>query len=148
MRVQLYRNLAIRDQRAWSIKDPKTGKVIPPPLDGAIIRDATFPVSERVRQYMINVRKKKTPHAYVEGELVRAWPLGTMPADEAASASGVRVSYDPYKVGHFVRLDCGQRVDASPLVFVSPAGVFAKLPSCGGTGLSGLWGEWPDDWNG
>jgi hypothetical protein len=140
--------------RAWTLQygeGPQRG-LLYAIVDGAILRNVTFPVSEAGRQRVLKFarenpgRTKKNPHAYAVGELVRSWPLNTMPASEAHTESGVRVSYNPYKADHFVRLDCLERVDTSPLVFANGDGLFAKLGQCrSSSGLRGL--ALGDDWD-
>jgi hypothetical protein len=128
MKVRLYRNLKVRDQRAWSIlarEGPKKGKVIDV-VGGAVLRDAKFIVSESGRQRVLR-EKQKNVHAFVEGDLVRVCPKGKASADccpvEAARARA-RVSYDPYKRGAFVRQSDGGDVHAAPKVSACDAGVY------------------------
>lgn len=166
MRVNVYRNLSpqYRGQRAWSVmalEGPRKGKVIDI-VDGVVVRDASFVVSEASRQRVIRERSKNV-HAFVRGELVESFPLDSLPkkADGDALAPGrgatVPVSYDPYKAGHFFRLDNGQAVSGSSLVVVAPQGVYAARPtalrSLFGLGaireVAGDWSHAPvDRWNG
>jgi hypothetical protein len=157
MRVKLYRNLAhqYKGRRAWSImadEGPKRGHVIAV-VDGAVIKDVTFYVNESGRQRVIREQKKDV-HAYVRGELERTYDIDTL-SPAAADAllkrgANVRVGYNPFKMGSFVREDCWKPIETSALVVASPKGVFAKLPACAG-GVRGL-DEWDDVdlnlWNG
>ena len=159
MRVRLYRNLSpqYRNQRAWSIlayEGPAKGKVIDV-VDGAVLKDAKLVISEAGRQRVIRERSKNV-HAFVDGTLVRAFPLDSLDADatgeDLAPRAGatVRISYDPYKAGHFVRFDCMRPVYEASVAVVAPAGVYAKLPSCAASlkGLFDMSGLDPDDWAG
>lgn len=167
MRVNVYRNLSpqYRGQRAWSVmalEGPRKGKVIDI-VDGVIVRDVTFVVSEASRQRVIR-EKSKNVHAFVRGELVETFPLNSLPrgADGNALAPGrgatVPVSYDPYKAGHFFRLDTGKGVSSAPLVVMAPQGVYAAKPAAlrGLFGLGAIrevgamdWRDAPvDGWNG
>jgi hypothetical protein len=166
MQVNVYRNLKpqYRQQRAWSVmahEGPKRGKVIDI-VDAAVVRDARFVVSEASRQRVIR-EKAKNVHAFVRGELVKTFPLDTLPKNVQGDAlvpgrtGWVRVSYDPYHAGHFFRTDNGQPVGGADLVVIAPAGVYAVKPSAL-RGLRGLMGlgriaDWPEDapvdgWNG
>lgn len=145
MRVRLYRNLAYSKQRAWSLvadEGARKGKVIDV-VDGAVLQDATFYVSEAGRQYVIKTQKKKV-HAWVIGDLVKSYPLDTLPktADGNDIAPGkhvtARIGYDPYKYKHMFREDCHEYVETAPLVVAAPKGVYADLGHCTGRGLRGL----------
>ena len=136
MKVRLYRNLKIRDKRAWSImaqEGPKKGRVIDI-VSGAVIENATFKVSESGRQRVIR-EKSKNVHAFVEGELVSSTPLESdrTPTRPTGYAP---VTYDPYKFSTFMRVDCGESIRASSRVVIDGKGVVAKAGPCG-TGLSG-----------
>lgn len=152
MRVRLYRNLKIRDQRAWSLmamEGPRKGLVIDV-VDGAVLERATFVVKESGRQRVIR-DKQKNVHAFVDGEIVESFPLKSMRgALDGGEGADVRITYDPYTMRSFMRTDCMQPVEHASVVFVSPAGVFAKLPRCSARGTRGLDGLAcsDDDWNG
>jgi hypothetical protein len=153
MRVRLYRNLKIRDQRAWSImamEGPRKGKVLEI-VDGAVLRRVTFTVSEPGRQRVIRERAKNV-HAYVDGELEESFPLKSMRPQAGGEGADVRITYDPYTMRSFVRTDCMKPVEHASVVFVSPAGVFAMLPACGSRSVAGLAAalecSMADDWNG
>lgn len=145
MRVRIYRNLSpqYRDRRVWSVvalEGPRKGLVIDR-VEGAILRDASFVVSEAGRQRVLR-EKAKNVHAFIRGELVETFPLNSLSkkadGEEIAPGSGatVPVSYNPYKAGHFFRLDNGEAVGAASLVAVAPQGVYAAKP----TALRGLFG--------
>ena len=132
MRVRVYRNLSpqYRQRRAWSVmalEGPKKGRVIGV-VDGAVLRGATFRVSEAGRQRVLR-EKQKNVHAFAEGELVESRPLDSMhPGANGASlkrAARVPVSYDPYRGPHFVRQDTQAPIHESAWVVVSPSGVYA-----------------------
>jgi hypothetical protein len=140
MRVRLYRNLSpqYRKQRAWSLmamEGPRKGRVINI-VDGALLRDVTFKVSEAGRQRVIR-DKAKNVHAFVDGSLVKTWKLNSLPKDSNGKDlchcdASSHVNYDPYKGPKMVRQDCQkpEAVDRAPVVVASPSGVFAKLGRC------------------
>lgn len=157
MKVRLYRNLSpqYRKRRAWSIlamEGPQKGRVVAI-VDGAAIRDADFVVSEAGRQRVIRDRAKNV-HAFVQGKLVKSWPLDTLPkgvtGDDLSKGVDVRIGYDPYRTPKMVREDCMQFVEHSPLVVAAPEGVYAKLGACraGAPGLEGFEVFDVDGWNG
>jgi hypothetical protein len=164
MRVNVYRNLSpqYKGQRAWSLmaqEGPSKGKVIDI-VDAVILKDVTFVVREGGRQRVLR-DKQKNVHAFVQGDLVKTFPLNTLKKTATGTAlapgkdASVRVSYDPYHAGYFFREDTGKAVADAPLVVVAPAGVYAAKPSVlrGFAGLGALLGEWPtevdpDRWNG
>jgi hypothetical protein len=138
MRVRVYRNLSpqYRDRRVWSVvalEGPRKGRVIDR-VAGVVLRDASFVVSEAGRRRVLR-EKAKNVHAFVRGELVEAFALDSLPsgADGERLAPGqgatVPVSYDPYRAGHFTRLDTGGAMRAASLVAVAPRGVYATAGS-------------------
>jgi len=151
MRIRLYRNLKIRDQRAWSLmamEGPRKGKVLDI-VDGAVLRNVTFVVSESGRQRVIRDRAKNV-HAFVDGDLLETFALRS--GESPSSGSLARITYDPYTMRQFIRTDCAQDVYEADLVIATPEGVFARLPPCAGTRSRGLRGlsivSDADDWNG
>jgi len=157
MRVRIYRNLKVRDHRAWSVMaydGPNKGKVIDV-VDAVILKDARFVVNEGGRQRVLR-EKQKNVHAFVDGTLVKTFPLNTLKADldgEAlAPGRGVRsrIGYDPYRFSTFVREDCALRpVAEAPVVVVAPKGVYAALPPCRGLAdLAGVEELDVERWNG
>jgi hypothetical protein len=127
----------------------RKGKVIDI-VDGAVLDDVTFIVSEAGRQRVLRDRAKNV-HAFVDGELVKSFPLYSGTA--SAKGASVRITYDPYKMKHFKRTDCMEDVSDATLVAATPEGVFAKLPRCSSVrGVRGLvidtHVDGADDWNG
>jgi len=162
MRVRLYRNLSIKDHKAWSLV--KSGKVVDV-VDGVILVECKFIVSEATRQRIIHVRKKKTPCCYVEGEVAAKYALNSLPKTMTAAkllpGSNVttEIVFDPWTMPFFMRADCKQFVHEADVVVAAPTGVFAELPACDRRarrlqGLHGLHDNRPissfsiDDWNG
>jgi hypothetical protein len=137
MRIRLYRNLSpqYRQQRAWSVmamEGPKKGKVVGV-VDGAVLKDASFVVSEAGRQRVLRDQQKNV-HAFVQGQLVRTYALDTLKkstdGDDLVQGVNVRIGYDPYRTPKMIREDCLEVVERSPLVVASPGGVYAKLGKC------------------
>ena len=134
-----------------AMEGPRKGKVIGI-VDGAMLQDVTFVVSESGRQRVIRERAKNV-HAFVDGELVEAFALHS--GEAPSTRSLVRITYDPYTMRQFIRTDCAQDVYESDRVVATPNGVFAKLPPCArarSRSLQGLFGSLSaadaDDWNG
>lgn len=164
MRVRLYRNLSAqyRQQHAWSLmayEGKRKGLVIDI-VDGAVLADAEFVVSEAGRQRVLR-DKAKNVHAFVQGDLVKSYKLNTLPKDADGNdiapghAVDSRIGYDPYKLKKMIREDCQEPVEYSPLVVAAPRGVYAHFDEdCTGRGLRGLGAvDWTgptdiDGWNG
>lgn len=149
MRVRIYRNLSpqYRNQRAWSVMawdGPRKGKVIDI-VDGVVVKDAAFIVSEAGRQRVIR-EKSKNVHAFVQGVFVESFPLNTLDPQSVGvdllprSRATVRIGYDPYKLRKMIREDCLEEVDLASVVVVAPRGVYAHLPACVAASSSGLGG--------
>jgi hypothetical protein len=164
VQINVYRNLSpqYKGQHAWSImanEGPSKGKVIDI-VDAVIVKNVSFVVREGGRQRVLR-DKQKNVHAFVQGDIVKTFPLNTLKKTATGSSLApgkdaiVRVSYDPYHAGYFFREDTGKAVADSPLVVVAPSGVYAVKPSAlrGLEGLAAMLGSWPtnvdpDDWNG
>ena len=59
-------------------------------------------------------RKGARVHAWVRGEVTEA--------SEGLSVTPVLVTYNPFRVGHFVVRATGERIDSAPLVALSVVG--------------------------
>lgn len=158
MRVRLYQNTKLSEKGGRQVWSLLKGTKLYGHVDGAVLMDCKFIVSEATRQYIINVRKKRTPCCYVEGEMIMSWPVGSLEENTSAgkiapgSGARVRVKFNPYKMPFFTRWDCMQYVHESDIVVATPKGIFANLPACSKKGQlrglpSGLSGV-EDDWNG
>lgn len=88
-KVFVYFNL---HKKVWSVKDHKTGKVIAH-AKKVSVDNPTFKVSEAGRQRVL-AEKKKNVHAGVVGSL-------NAHHDDFSGEGRKRVSYNPYKAGHF-----------------------------------------------
>ena len=88
MEVEVYRNL---HKNVWSVRDKRTGRVIDH-AERVIIRDARFIVQPAGRAKVLREQRKNV-HAFVRGTLYSRI-AATHPADQ-------KVSYNPYKAGHF-----------------------------------------------
>ena len=159
MRVRLYRNLSpkYRKQRAWSImamEGPRKRRVIDI-VDAAIIRDATFVISEAGRQRVIRDQSRNV-HAFVDGKLLKTFPVNSLPKDVdgddllPGDQVDVRIGYNPYTYTSFMREDCEEPVERSRLVIAAPEGVYARLGPCRGRpGMHGVMAPTDvDGWNG
>lgn len=92
-RVFVYFNL---HRKIWSIKDPKTGKVVAHARSVAI-SDPVFKVSEAGRQRVIAEKKKN----------VHAGAVGVLDANRSnfSTEGRPRVTYNPYKIGNFYEVE-------------------------------------------
>src|SRR4051794_31587106 len=81
--------------------------------DTLALDNATFRVREAGRLRVL-ATKRKNVHAFVCGR------RSTAPSSEAA----VRVSYNPYKAGHFYRCDTGAAISAADTVLFTRTQVF------------------------
>jgi hypothetical protein len=119
-----------------AMSGPRKGRVIDI-VDGALLQNVTFKVSEKGRQRVIR-EKAKNVHAFVEGSLIKTWKLNSLPVGADGNTlvpqqhASARVNYDPYKGPKMVRQDCQkpESVERAPVVVVSPQGVYARLGRC------------------
>jgi hypothetical protein len=139
MRVRLYRNLSpqYRQQHAWSImamEGPRKGKVVEV-VDGAILRNVRFVVSEAGRQRVLRDGVRNV-HAFLDGHLAKTFALDSLPKDLdgegllPGSGATVLINYNPHHTPLMLRADCMEPVDSSELVVAATRGVYAKLPPC------------------
>lgn len=122
MRVRVYRNL---HRRCWSVvalEGPDRGRVVAH-RDTVVVEDACFKVSEAGRQRVLRERRKNV-HAFVVGQWFDAddaW------AEVWAEAYGwERVSYNPYKAGHFVDPNGAPAVGGRVVALLSTGRVVAE----------------------
>ena len=73
-----------------------------------VLRDVTFKVSEAGRQRVIREKRKN----------VHAGAVGTL-ATRASRRACVRISYNPYRAGHFYVRDTGEPVHAARLLVLT-----------------------------
>jgi hypothetical protein len=113
-KVRCYWNL---HRHCWSVQDARTRKVIGHAAK-VLLRDVTFTVSAAGRERVLREGRKNV-HAYACGELDGAdwldsapnvrggaaswwgWTSGDQAYTRYALSEGDRVSYNPYKAGHF-----------------------------------------------
>lgn len=107
MKVRVYFNL---HKRLFSVQDAKTRRVVQHRFN-LVLEDARFIVSERGRQRVLRDRRKNV-HAFVEGYIKPEVPRGR---------KWRKVSYNPYKAGHFVADDNPEfsRIGAADAVSMS-----------------------------
>ena len=114
MRVEVYRNL---HKQCWSVRDLSTGLVISHE-DRVTVADARFVVRPAGREKVLRERRKNV-HAFVRGE----W----LPNGSCLTSLPHRVSYNPYKFGHFYNSETEDAVTSAPLVILNEKGrVFTK----------------------
>lgn len=110
MKVRVYFNL---HKRLFSVQDCATRKVVQHRFN-LVLHDVRFIVSERGRQRVLR-DKRKNVHAFVEGTL--------LPQEEHAPRGRRwrKVSYNPYKSGHFTADDNPEfsRIGAADFVSMS-----------------------------
>jgi hypothetical protein len=118
MKARVYRNLR---KKAYSVQNIKTRLVVGVHPE-VLMYDATFKVSEAGRQRVIR-EKQKNVHAFVVGTVSPLGPRGALvlvPKDRI-----VKVSYNPYKFGHFYATDTGLPVLSADIVCLLEEGVYA-----------------------
>lgn len=125
MKVDVYKNL--RNGR-WSVLDRKTRR-LHQHADQFVVRGATLVVQPAGRQRVIDEGRKNV-HAFVRGEY-----YGTPNFLELDKADfPIRLSYNPYKAGHFIRTDTGEKVTESAslhgLVLLDEDGAWMQSESC------------------
>jgi hypothetical protein len=123
--VRVYRNL---HQKCYSVQRKVKGPhgrrwlVVRHEHGQVHLKHATFEVNERGRQKVLAERRKNV-HAFVVG-LYGGESFYAM-EDRALDYKGFkRISYNPYKGGHFVDHD-GRPVVSAEDVWLTPRGVFA-----------------------
>jgi hypothetical protein len=114
-RADVYRNLHLgRVVHGWSVR---VAGLVKHHAEFVVVRNARFVVGERARQTVI-VKKRRSVHAVVRGEVMTIEPYD-LPAE------GVRrVSYNPYKAGHFYLSDSGEPIHEAVAVLFTPDGCF------------------------
>jgi len=105
--TEVYWNL---HKRCFSVRE--RGRVIAH-TEHVTLRNAHFVVQRS--GYERTVREKvRSVHAWVRGEVTEA--------SEGLSVTPVLVTYNPFRVGHFVVRATGERIDSAPLVALSVVG--------------------------
>ena len=115
-RVDVYRNL---HKSTWSIRDRTTGLVVGH-ASSVLVRDATFVVQPAGRRRAM-AEGRKNVHAFVRGTID---PLPRVTTFEAPCST--RVSYNPYKAGHFVVAGTGEAVTGAPIVVLDSTGAWIQ----------------------
>ena len=127
MKVFVYFNL---HKKCWSVKaleGENKGRVVAH-TTYIVIKDAKFKVSEAGRQRVLR-EKKKNVHAGVVGECVGVKYSGMdllasgieLPADDL-----IKVSYNPYKAGHFVNKETNEPVHTAQFAYLNDKTVMVK----------------------
>lgn len=106
-KVFAYRNL---HESVWSIQQ---GGLVVAHAEAAVISGAKFTVGEKGRQKVIATGQKNV-HAGVRGYLRDQLAYMKKPVD--------RVSYSPFKAGHFYRVESGEPIHEAEQVFLDPHG--------------------------
>ena len=81
------------------------------------LTDVSFKVSQSGRDRCVK-EKRKNVHAFVVGKLESAI------AEVQPEITGTKVSYNPYKAGHFYNAETGEAIHNAASVIITPAGVF------------------------
>ena len=102
--VKIYKNL---HNGLWSVL--QNGKVVAH-VETFSIRGVTFKVSESVRLKVVAERKKYV-HAYIVGKLVEVNMIKRSNGLFELFVSANKVSYNPYKGGHFTHTSRGNLLD-------------------------------------
>ena len=112
MTVSVYFNLR---RKNWSVMERR--RVIDH-ASNLSVRNVTFKVSESARQRVLRT-KTKNVHAFICGQRVNVFPYDSL----------IRISYNPYKAGTFVRCDTGEAIHKADFAFfTSDRKVFAINP--------------------
>lgn len=119
--TRVYRNL---HRKCYSLQQRVTGKGwrVQGHRSGVYLSDATFEVSESGRQRVL-ATKKKNVHAFVRGRYCGP-TFGEPEVLQELGAS--RLSYNPYRGGHFVDMNTGLPVAGAQSVWLTISGVYAK----------------------
>jgi hypothetical protein len=118
MKVFVYFNL---HKKCWSVKaleGPRKGRVVQHAKTVAL-HNVTFKVSEAGRQRVLR-EKKKNVHAGAVGTL-------DVYSYETSSVDGLtKVSYNPYKAGHFVNKETNEPVHTAQYAYLIDKSVMVK----------------------
>ena len=111
-RVYVYFNL---HKKCWSVR--QSGKIVDH-TNQVLLRDCRYLVGQAGRKKVLK-EKRKNVHAFVRGEwLTNGSCLTSLPH---------KVSYNPYKFGHFYNSETEDAVTSAPLVILNEEGrVFTK----------------------
>jgi len=82
------------------------------------LTNVKFQVSQTGRDRCL-ARKRKTVHAFVTGTLQEV-------AAEIAKVSGIKISYNPYKAGHFYNVETDEPIYQAKSAVITPNGVFVE----------------------
>jgi hypothetical protein len=83
-----------------------------------LLRDVTFEVNEKGRQWVI-ANKHKVPHAYVNGLICLQGAMGQTAEQDLPA----RVTYNPYKAGSFVYQQTGNPIKGAWAACLNEHGV-------------------------
>jgi hypothetical protein len=119
-RADIYRNLHLgRVTYGWSVR---VGGLVKHHSDSVLVQNGEFVVGERARQTVIRTGCRSV-HAFVRGKVLAIEGV-TPPAD----IQWRRVSYNPYKAGHFYFSEPSEPVTSARAVIFTPDGCFVADP--------------------
>lgn len=122
MQVKVYRNL---HKQQYSVMDAKT-RLVQRHAQAVLLANVTFRVSESGRQRVLQ-EKRKNVHAFVCGQDMGEPLCGEEEVTFGLSIGEmVKVSYNPYKGGTFVRCDTFEPVHSAEIAWVMPSGVYIQ----------------------
>lgn len=113
--VKVYRNLKYKAQGLFSVQ---FGGLVVAVLETVQLSNVVFKVGEPGRQRVIASRQKN----------VHAYAIGTFTSAQQPSAT-VAISYDPYQVGHFFRVEDQAPIHSAAAVVLSKGKAYASPQS-------------------
>jgi len=137
--VEVYRNLNVRNQVAWSLRSKETRLVIAV-VPSVVLTGAVMHVSESGRQRVMR-QKSKTVHAWVAGRY----------AGEAKDGRGVKwtsLRYNPYETKTFVDRGTGRAVKKADQAMLTDKGAFYSTSDSDRRSNPARRDRWVEDWNG
>ncbi|MDF7815588.1 MULTISPECIES: hypothetical protein [Hymenobacter] len=110
--VKVYRNLKYKDQGLFSVQ---FGGLVVAVLETVQLSNVVFKVTETGRQRVIASRQKN----------VHAYAIGTFTATPQPTATEP-ISYNPYRAGHFFRIEDQAPIHSATAVVLSEGKAYAS----------------------
>ena len=119
IKADIYRNLNVpKDQdEKWSVLD-RTTRRVKDIISSALVKNVRFVVQPAGHARVIKEGRKNV-HAFVRGDL-----LVKNVGNSSAVDGLTKVSYNPYKAGHFIREYTNEAIYEADMAWVTPVGVY------------------------